>query len=119
MNVATVRGMAEHKDRDHMTDQICLARFDEIWPSLSGHQPQIHGIKVDVQGAEYDVLVGMKLHLSEWKPKLVIEFHAGVDRGKLVGLLQTLGYSAGGVPIHGGPADLPYLDDHSYVFVAS
>jgi FkbM family methyltransferase len=115
--VATVRGMADRTMPDGSTDQICVACFDEIWPSLSGHVPTIHGIKIDVQGAEHDVILGMRDHLANSMPTLVVELHSGVDRTKIVDLLQTLGYRSAGMPVSGGPPGPPYLDDHSYVFV--
>ncbi len=117
ITVPIERGMAQHSAPADGATQICLVCFDEIWPSLSGREPTIHGIKIDVQGAEHDVVLGMRHYLEEWKPKLVVELHSGVDRVKFVDLLQTLGYSPEGTPVNGGHSGAPYLDDHSYVFL--
>ena len=61
--------------------------------------PQIHGIKIDVQGMEIEVLRGMTAILQRWQPKLAIEVHAGVDRTTLLDLLKANGYSQLAVPI--------------------
>jgi FkbM family methyltransferase len=118
-DVPVVRGMAEHGSSDHVSAQVCFARFDEIWPSLSNGAPKIHGVKIDVQGAEYDVVMGMRQQLSENLPTLVIELHAGVDRSRLMELVHSLGYSTDGQEVGGGPSPPPYLDNHSYAFKAS
>jgi hypothetical protein len=57
--------------------------------------------------------------LREWLPKLIIEFHKGVDRGPITRRLVDVGYQETGFPIESadaGPHD--YLDDRSYLFQA-
>lgn len=55
-------------------------------------------IKIDVEGAEYDVLLGANRILSEYKPILIFEFglgasnHYGVDAQKLHALLDKYQY---------------------------
>jgi hypothetical protein len=110
--------MADHVLSKDVSMQVCFANFDEIWPSLSKGDPKIHGIKIDVQGAEYDVLMGMRQFLGTHVPTLVIEFHAGVDRSGLTKLLESLGYGVDGQAVGRMPAGPPYIDNHSYTFWA-
>ena len=110
------RGMAQHSSLGRGTTQIWLVRFDEVWPLLSRNEPIIHGVKVDVQGAEYDVIAGMREHLAQWRPRLVVEFHYGVSREEFTDLLASIGYVREGIAVDGRQAGPPYLDDHSYVF---
>ena len=95
-----------------------LARFDWLWPIVNGGEPSIHGVKIDVQGMELEALEGMREALARWRPRLVVELHAGVSRERALALLRELGYSTAAVPIE--PArgeDAPlFLDDRSYVF---
>lgn len=116
VTVPAERGMAQHLARGGATTQICLVCFDEIWQSLSGNQPAVHGVKVDVQGAEHDVIAGMRGHLVEWRPRLVIEFHHGVDRERFMDLLVSIGYARSGACVDGAAHGPPYLDDRSYIF---
>jgi hypothetical protein len=112
------RGMAEYVDSGGVPTQVCFVTFDEIWASLSKDSPTIHGVKIDVQGAEFDVVMGMRRYLAAYLPILVVEFHAGVDRAQFTRLLESLGYAPDGHAVDGG-ASPPYVDDHSYVFRAS
>jgi FkbM family methyltransferase len=116
IRVPMVRGMAEYRDSREVSNQVCLTSFDEIWTSLSNGVPVIHGIKIDVQGAEHEVVMGMRRYLAEYLPKLVIELHAGVDRPLLMQRLQSLGYSRTGLPVEDREPPPPYIDNHSYVF---
>jgi len=118
IKVPMVRGMAEYGDSREVSQQVCFVRFDEIWPSLSNDAPKIHGVKIDVQGAEYDVVMGMRRYLEEYLPTLVVEFHAGVDRTHFISFLQSVGYAPDGHGVDGGAPSPRYVDDHSYVFQA-
>jgi FkbM family methyltransferase len=118
---AVVRGMAEHGGpggrsgaRDRAT--ILTAALDGVWAELCGGDRAIHGVKVDVQGMEAAVLAGMRGLLRELRPRLVVEFHAGVDRASALRVLDGLGYELPGVPI-GSPATGGYADDRSYAFL--
>jgi FkbM family methyltransferase len=119
VEVDMVRGMAEYKGSRNVSTQVCVVNFDQIWAPLSKDAPKIHGVKIDVQGAEYDVVMGMRQYLAQYLPTLVIEFHAGVDRPRLTKLLQSIGYDAGGHAVEGVISPPPYLDDHSYAFRVS
>jgi FkbM family methyltransferase len=117
VQVPMVRGMAEYGDSRDVSNQICFVKFDEIWGSLSQDTPKIDGVKIDVQGAEYDVVLGMRRYLAEYLPTIVVEFHAGVERPHFIKLLQSLGYAPDGHAVDGGVTP-PYLDDQSYAFRA-
>ena len=95
-----------------------FVRFDWLWPLVRNGNGAIHGMKIDVQGMELDVLDGMRETLRRWRPRVVIELHSGVSRERILGLLNEAGYSREAVaidPADGeGPARL--LDDRSYAF---
>ncbi|OFW16271.1 MAG: hypothetical protein A3H29_15890 [Acidobacteria bacterium RIFCSPLOWO2_02_FULL_67_21] len=97
---------------------VPVARFDWVWPLLHKGEPTIHGVKVDVQGMEVEVLSGMREALDRWRPRLVVELHAGVDRGRLLALLREIGYSTAAVAVDPiGDERIPrFLDDRSYAF---
>jgi FkbM family methyltransferase len=116
IDVPMVRGMAQHDGLSGAMCQVCVVTLDEIWASLTEDITVIHGIKIDVQGAEYDVVLGMRRYLSEFQPILVVELHNGVDRERFVSLLEDIGYDGKGMPVDGGPAGVLYEDDKSYVF---
>jgi FkbM family methyltransferase len=118
INVPMVRGMAQHDGLSGAMCQVCIVPLDDIWGSLSEGTSVIHGIKIDVQGAEYDVVLGMQRYLAELKPILVVELHSGVDRTRFVSLLESIGYDAEGKAVDGGTGGVRYEDDKSYVFRA-
>ena len=97
---------------------VPVARFDWVWPLLHKGDPAIHGVKIDVQGMELEVLAGMQDALRRWRPRLVVELHAGVDRGRLLALLQDIGYSTAAVAVDpiGGERIPLFLDNRSYAF---
>lgn len=118
--LALTRGMADSTlgVGDLLTASVALARFDWLWPLVCGRDPAIHGIKIDVQGMELDVLAGMRQAMHRWQPRLVIELHEGVSRDALSVLLREIGYSTAGVPItpEGAGTTPRFLDNRSYVF---
>lgn len=97
---------------------VPLARFDWVWPLLHRGNPAIHGIKIDVQGMELEVLEGMRDALRQWRPHLVVELHAGVDRARILSLLRELGYSDAAVAVDPARDERTprFLDDRSYAF---
>jgi len=118
-----VRGMADSTiHRPSWEEPITVASFDAIWKLLCGSSPKIHGVKIDVQGMELDVLEGMRGALSRHQPKVIVEFHHGVDRRSILSLLGSCGYSEEGEPIEseapGGASysGASYSDDKSYAF---
>jgi FkbM family methyltransferase len=120
IDVALVRGMAEHgraATMDRVT--IVVGALDGIWDGLARDHRAIHGVKVDVQGMEVETLEGMRGLLREFRPRLVVEFHAGADRPAAMRLLDELGYRLPGAPLTrraAEPAEAE-ADDSSYAFV--
>ena len=119
----TVRGMVDSTiaGDGRWTEGLLVARLDWLWPGIAGKKPRIDGVKVDVQGMEIETISGMGGLLREFRPKVVIEVHRGVDRVRLLDSLESLGYSRLGLPIEPafGQADTEYLDDRSYTWSRS
>jgi FkbM family methyltransferase len=110
------RGMADSTLRQgDWMEHLLVTSFDSIWPSLSAPHERVHGVKIDVQGMEIEVLKGMRQMLQRDHPKLVIEFHAGVDRRVALDLLAGIGYDRQAHPVEGG-GSFEIGDDKSYVF---
>jgi FkbM family methyltransferase len=95
-----------------------IARFDWLWASIHGGNETIHGVKIDVQGMELETLHGMREALARWKPRIVLELHAGVSRQAVLSLLRQAGYSSEAVAIEParGERTPQFLDNHSYAF---
>jgi FkbM family methyltransferase len=119
------RGMADMTIADTSSlgvwESIQVARFDWLWPRLNAGNAAVHGVKIDVQGMEIDVLVGMRELLHTQRPAVVIELHHDVDRARVLNLLGDAGYSAEAVPIEPEPEESRprFLDNHSYAFEAT
>jgi FkbM family methyltransferase len=112
------RGMATHAgERGFMTELFTIG-LDQLWPSISGDDPRIHGIKIDVQGMERETVSGMFGILRRWRPRLIVELHEGVDRERMVRQLIEAGYQGTPQPID-RTKDEPnqLLSDRSYLFV--
>ena len=123
IGLPTVRGMADRTvaPAQHRLETIDIARFDWLWPQINDGNPVVHGIKIDVQGMELEVLGGMQGMLAAQKPLLVIELHRGVDRVAILDLLRSAGYSTNGTAIEPTAGELGalLLDDRSYAFARS
>ena len=79
------------KTMDGLVEELGLERVDFI--------------KIDVEGAELDVLAGAQRTLSEFRPTLVVETHTGKVPGVLEELVNTLrphGYRLYPIQFHGG-----------------
>ena len=116
---AAVRGMAEIAlPLPDVSTAILVARLDWLWPRLNNLPSRINGIKIDVQGMELQALRGMSDILRAHKPALVVELHAGVNRGDILETLKAAGYTTGGRPVESSESqDGPqYADDCSYAF---
>lgn len=101
-------------------ETILACRLDWLWTQICGEDSHIHGIKIDVQGMEVEVLRGMVNTLRSHRPKLVIEIHQGVSRESLLNTLESAGYVKRPIaiePVLGKENEL--LNDHSYVFMAT
>jgi FkbM family methyltransferase len=116
ISVPIDRGMANHALGGRATEDILVVGFDHLWKALRGRT--VHGVKIDVQGMELEVLQGMAQTLSRHRPKLVIEFHSGVARRRVLELLRAAGYRLPAIPIESQAAEsnAEYRDDHSYAF---
>ena len=64
---------------------------------------------------ELAALLGMREILTRQRPKLVTEFHVGVDRRPILELLRSCGYAQHYQPIEPS-SSTALLDDHSYAF---
>lgn len=117
IEVAVSRGMANHALGGEGTELIYSVALEAVWPALAGADRRVHGVKVDVQGAEQGVLEGMRGILAEQRPKLALELHPGVDRSAILALLAGCGYGPG-EPIEplGDEPPAAYHDDRSYAF---
>lgn len=118
--MSVLRGMAENTIASEAAwhETILVARFDWLWQQICDGSTRVHGIKIDVQGMEIDVLRGMTETLKRQRPKLVIEIHRGVDRDELLILIENIGYSRIASPVEPirGELEPKYIDDHSYAF---
>jgi FkbM family methyltransferase len=119
MSVPVDRGMANHAFGGEGTEDIFVIGFGDLWTAL-GKGP-VHGVKIDVQGMESQVLEGMKRTLTEKHPKVIIEFHSGVDRSGILSLMRSLDYRLPATALAplADETDAAYHDNHSYVFQAS
>src|SRR5436309_3368287 len=113
-----VRGMADSTIPPATWEEpISVASFDAVWQILSEQNPAVHGVKIDVQGMELDVIEGMRRTLQSQHPKLIVEFHTGVDRARALQLLSECCYRTPGAPIDSDRLATPYQDDKSYLFL--
>jgi FkbM family methyltransferase len=110
------RGMADStRESGDWVEPLLVTSFDHIWPSLSEPDERVHGVKIDVQGMEIEVLKGMRRMLLRDHPKLVVEFHRGVDRKVALDLLAGVGYDTEPYAVEGGSSG-EIADDKSYAF---
>jgi FkbM family methyltransferase len=126
ISLPVIRGMADStiernpKDKAHsvLLEMIMIARFDWLWPRICGTDNRIDGVKIDVQGMEIEVLAGMIETLKSHCPKLVVEFHRGTDRERLLYTIESVGYARQATPIEPveGEVSPLYIDNHSYFF---
>ncbi|MHC1784978.1 MAG: FkbM family methyltransferase [Anaerolineaceae bacterium] len=120
IRLPVTRGMADstlETSRDF--ENILLMSLDKLWKELADSKEEPAGIKIDVQGMELDVLTGMQSLLRVHKPKLLLEFHIGVDRSQITALLESCDYKIPGTDIS---SNLPvtassYLDNTTYLFI--
>jgi len=114
-----IRGMADRTIPHNVWgERISVVSFDKAWNFLCEGDPVVHGVKIDVQGMEEEVIAGMRRMLNRYKPKVIVEFHAGVERRGVIDLLGGCGYRGLGEPIEPGAAGFSgYADDKSYAFL--
>jgi FkbM family methyltransferase len=119
-SLLSVRGMIDStlQDKEGFREPFMVSRLDWLWPRISEPDSRIHGIKIDVQGMEIQVLEGMAALLKQYRPKLLVELHTGVSRERLLDVLRSLGYLTHGVPVEPLPSesDPVYADNRTYLF---
>jgi FkbM family methyltransferase len=122
-SLQSVRGMIDStlKDSAGFKETFVASRLDWLWPKISGLDLRIHGVKIDVQGMELQVLEGMAALARSYHPKLLIELHKGVSRQKLLDLVVSIGYLPHGSPVEPLPDEIDpvYADDRTYLFTAN
>jgi FkbM family methyltransferase len=118
IRLSVVRGMGDSTLNAKKHESIFLTSLDWLWSQVCGQDRRIDGVKIDVQGMELEVIKGMGEVLKSNKPKLVIEFHKGVDRKMMLKTLVNIGYIRPAVPIDpvSGENVPQFLDDKSYAF---
>lgn len=117
--VGVRRGMAEVGSKSPTRHDYALSvALDEVWSWISPDDRRVDGVKIDVQGMEGDTLRGMRAMLTEQHPKIVLEFHAGVDRAPILAFLERCGYQLPGLAVETNEAKPggTYDDDASYSF---
>jgi FkbM family methyltransferase len=121
-SLQSVRGMIDSTlpDAAEFKETFVASRLDWLWPKISGSDLRIHGVKIDVQGMELQVLEGMTTLARTFRPKLLIEIHKGVLRQKLLDLVASIGYLPQGSPVEPLPDEIDpvYADDRTYLFTA-
>jgi FkbM family methyltransferase len=118
MEMAIVRGMAEVGGSSNHRETLLSFRLDWLWPRIRRTDERPNGVKIDVQGMELEVLEGMSETLRKHSPIIALEFHDGVSRPAVLGVLRGAGYHSPGVPIEPLPGEgVPaYSSNRSYAF---
>lgn len=86
-------GVAKHKKT-----KVLMKKCDELcdWKNIPGKLL----VKLDIEGSEYDFLLGARKMIELLKPNIIIEIHpksiraAGKSINDLIALLQDLGYKS-------------------------
>ncbi len=78
-------------------ERILCGRLDDLLPPLS----RLDLIKIDVEGREQSVLRGAHKLISDYKPKIIAEFHPAAPESAYVDDLLSMGYSVSII----GPGD--------------
>ena len=63
----------DKKGKEKNTSTVKMIPLDEFWPKLSWDHLDL--VKIDVEGAELSVLLGMENILKKYHPNLLIEIH--------------------------------------------
>lgn len=101
IEVPTVTGMADHLIDASSIEHIYANSLGSVWSTVAGDESRIDGVKIDVQGVEVDVLLGVNEALQRWRPKIVVEVHSGVDRRRIDRIFALAGYADAATRLHG------------------
>jgi len=82
---SSIRG--EAGKRPTMVKMITIDQYVHI-----GALPRVDLIKIDVEGAELDVLLGAQETLKKFRPVVLVEFNSTEDRVRSEKLLRDVGY---------------------------
>jgi FkbM family methyltransferase len=124
LRLATVRGMADTvldatAPALEPRESLLETSLDWLWPQICGPRQALDGVKIDVQGMELHLLRGMVGVLRTNRPKIVLEFHAGVDRRLVLEVLQSAGYTTRAAWSTAAADDGTLRDNESYLFLPS
>ncbi|MBD1862623.1 MULTISPECIES: FkbM family methyltransferase [Trichocoleus] len=93
--VAVTASLSAESTQSQTKIQVANVRLDDFWPPLN---LPVNLIKIDVEGAELEVLRGAEQLLRQWHPPLLIEVHGfalpsfGASVVELRGFLNRLNY---------------------------
>ena len=73
-----------------VTRRIPQRRLDSIWDGAG--QPAVAFVKIDVEGAEVEVIAGAERLLRECRPALVVEVRPEETEAEVRRRLEALGY---------------------------
>lgn len=96
--------------------EVLTIKLDDLILKREIYPPQL--IKIDVEGAEYDVLKGSLKLLKEYHPTIFLSTHNCQNKGvhkKCCGLLSELGYSLSYFDFHKKKSE---MDDPWYELIA-
>ena len=100
------------------TVEVPVVAIDSFVARESIHPVQF--IKIDVQGMEIEVLEGMAAMVKRYRPKLLVELHAGVSRPQFLDVINSLGYLTRGFPVEPLPGESePVYANRTYFFQAA
>lgn len=84
----------------HANDSVGITVDIKCGDDILGNIQHIDMVKIDVEGYEYEVLVGMQKALTQHKPVIILEFSGQLyfsrktnNGDKIISLLQNLGYA--------------------------
>lgn len=121
-SLQSIRGMIDStlQDKEGFREPFIVSRLDWLWPRISDPNSRIDGIKIDVQGMEIEVLEGMAALVKQYRPKLLVELHAGVSRPQFLDVINSLGYLTRGFPVEPLPGESePVYANRTYFFQAA
>lgn len=70
--VAVTASLSAESTQSQVAIQVANVRLDDFWSQI---ELPVHLIKIDVEGAELEVLRGAEQLLRQWHPPLLIEVH--------------------------------------------